>query len=248
MKNGEPQISVVIPAYNEEKYLPICLKSINKQTFKDFELIVIDNNSKDNTAKIAKSFGARVICEKVQGMIPARERGFKEARSNIIARTDADTIVTPNWLQVIHNTFKKYPKVVAITGGFLSPTKKIPDKFVNSQAYILQVKLAKLFTKHVHLLGPNMAIRKSAWEKIHINSDDKNVHEDIDLSCHLSEIGKIMYVPNMKVIFSYRKITNNPLKGISAYMGDYVVRYIKTIYLHNSNFHNHLNFFLQKSK
>ena len=101
-------ISVVIPAHNEEKYIGKCLNSIRKQTFKDYELIVVDNNSTDDTSKIAARYGARVIKETKQGITPARERGFKEAKAEIIARTDADAIVSPNWLKTINHTFKKY--------------------------------------------------------------------------------------------------------------------------------------------
>jgi glycosyltransferase involved in cell wall biosynthesis len=248
MKNGKPAISVVIPAFNEEKYLPSCLESISQQTFRDFELIVVDNNSTDKTEEIAKKFGAIVVKETIQGMIPARERGFKEAKAEIIARTDADTKVTPNWLQIIYSTFQKHPEAVAMTGAFISPTKKIPDKLISSQIKLIQVKLAKLFTNHIHLIGFNMALRKSAWEKINCHTNDKQVHEDIDLSCHLSEIGKILYVPGMKVVFSFRRITNNPIKGISDYLGDYVIRYIKTINLHNSHIHKHFRTFLPKVK
>jgi len=91
MKNGPPIISVIIPAANEEKTLPFCLASLKKQTFSNFEVIVIDNNSTDKTAAVAQKFGAKVVSEKKQGIIYARERGFQEAKGEIIARTDADT-------------------------------------------------------------------------------------------------------------------------------------------------------------
>lgn len=90
-----PAVSVVIPAYNEERYLAACLTSLQKQTLKNFETIVVDNNSTDKTAEIARRFGAKVVKELKQGIIPARERGFREAKAEIIARTDADTIVAP---------------------------------------------------------------------------------------------------------------------------------------------------------
>src|SRR3989338_1882220 len=193
MKNGSPAISVVIPAFNEEKYLPACLEALKKQTFKNYELIVVDNNSTDKTAQIAKKFGARVVKEKKQGMIPARERGFREARAEIIARTDADTVVSPDWLEVIYVTFKSNSNIVGMTGPFLSPTKKIPHKIISEINYLYNVKFANLISKHVYLQGSNMAIRKSAWEKIKVITDDKKVHEDIDLSYHLSKVGKIIY-------------------------------------------------------
>ena len=241
MKNGSPAISVVIPAFNEEKYLPACLEALKKQTFKNYELIVVDNNSTDKTAQIAKKFGARVVKEKKQGMIPARERGFREARAEIIARTDADTVVSPDWLKIIYTTFQKYPDVIAITGSWLSPTRKIPHKIFMDLSYLLSVKLGKLMSGHVFLSGPNMALKKSAWKKIKVITDDKKVHEDYDLSTHLAKVGKIIYVKNLKVFFSLRKVTENPAKGFKTYVGEYPVRFIKTLYYNKIGIFKKLN-------
>src|SRR6266567_2953645 len=93
------RISVVIPVYNEEKYLGKCLDSLMRQNVKADEIIVVDNNSTDNSVAIAKKYPIRVVFEKTQGMIPARNHGFNEARYEIIARTDADTILPVNWIK-----------------------------------------------------------------------------------------------------------------------------------------------------
>lgn len=229
-KTSIPLISVVVPAFNEEKYLPACLEAIKNQTFRDYELIVVDNNSSDNTSGVAKKYGARVIKETKQGMTPARERGFLEAKAEIIARTDADTKVNSDWLEIIHNTFLKYPKVVAMTGPWLSPTPKIRDKIFMDYTQLISVRLGKLLFGHVCLLGPNMALRKSAWEKIKVNTDDKKVHEDYDLSIHIAKVGKILYNEDQKVICSLRRVSENPVKGLKTYLGEYPVKFIKMLY------------------
>lgn len=232
MRSG-PKISVVIPAFNEEKYLSACLKSLEKQTFRDFEIIVVDNNSEDKTEEVAKSFGTRVIKEKKQGMAHARERGFKESSGEFIARTDADTVVTANWLETIYLAFTNYPDVVGITGPWLSPTPKIPDKVLSAFSYVFSVRLGKLLSGHPFLMGPNMAVRKSAWQKIKVHTDDRNVHEDIDLSLHLGKKGKILWHPKMKIVFSLRRIEKDPFRGLISYLGEYPLRYIKTLSLNN---------------
>jgi glycosyltransferase involved in cell wall biosynthesis len=93
-----PLISVIIPAFNEEKFLGNCLFSLKNQDFNDFEIIVVDNNSRDKTSKIAKKFGVKLVSEKNQGAALARNRGAKEAKGEILAFTDADTILPKNWL------------------------------------------------------------------------------------------------------------------------------------------------------
>jgi len=81
------KISVIIPCYNEEKTIEKVIKSIPKDVF---EIIVVDNNSTDKTAEIAKNLGARVVKEKKQGYGYALQRGFKEANGDVIATLDGD--------------------------------------------------------------------------------------------------------------------------------------------------------------
>ena len=108
---------MIIPAFNEEKYLPQCLTSLKGQSYSPLEVIVIDNNSTDQTAEIAKKFGAKVVFEKKQGTAHARDAGFKAAQGEIIARTDADTILPSDWLLTIIKNFEKNPAIIGITGS-----------------------------------------------------------------------------------------------------------------------------------
>ena len=128
-----------------------------------------------------------------------------------------------------------------MTGPFLSPTKKIPHKIISEINYLYNVKFANLISKHVYLQGSNMAIRKSAWEKIKVITDDKKVHEDIDLSYHLSKVGKIIYNNRQKVYFSFRRITTNPKKGLTDFLGEYPLRFIKTLYYNKIGIFKKLN-------
>ncbi|HEX8932548.1 MAG TPA: glycosyltransferase family A protein, partial [Patescibacteria group bacterium] len=99
------KISVIIPAYNEEKYIGACIESLLKQNRLPDEIIVVNNNSTDQTAAIASQYPVKVINEKEQGITPARNRGLNEAQYDIIARTDADTILPPDWIEKIKKHF-----------------------------------------------------------------------------------------------------------------------------------------------
>lgn len=225
-----PLISVVIPAFNEQNSIANCLSSLHQQTFLDFEIIVVDNNSTDKTEEIATQYGARVVREKKQGMIPARERGFKEARADIIARTDADAILPPDWLQCIYNVFKRNPRIVAVAGGHTFPEAgklfNLPLSLLTKYIYF---PFVRLIMGHYQLSGPNNAIRKSAWQKTTVHTDEKLIHEDIDLSCHLAELGEIQYHPEIEVPYSLRRLKNNPLYTIV----EYTKRSVQTIFLHH---------------
>jgi glycosyltransferase involved in cell wall biosynthesis len=92
---SEPLVSVVIPTYNSEKTLAVCLESIRKQTYRNIEVIVVDKNSGDRTIEIAKQFGCKVY------VINARERseqvnyGVRKASGKYIYKVDSDFIVEP---------------------------------------------------------------------------------------------------------------------------------------------------------
>lgn len=226
----KPAISVIIPSYNEEKLLPECLTSLTKQTFTDFEVIVVDNNCRDKTPEIAKRFGARVVKEKKQGMIAARQKGFAVAKGTIIARIDADAQANSDWLSVIHKTFEKYPEVVGITGNFTSPSRQLAIGYGIWSFALINI-LGKGITGHYYLVGSNSAFRKKALSQITPHWDER-LNEDFDLSCHLADIGPLLYVPEMRVTLSLRKVRQHPLKGIMTYGFDYPRRYFRTLHTH----------------
>jgi glycosyltransferase involved in cell wall biosynthesis len=98
------KISVIIPALNEEKFLPTCLQSLNKQDFDlPYEIIVVDNNNSDRTAAVASELGALVVSEPRRGITWARQKGVEVARGEIIAYVDANTYVGADWLSQIYN-------------------------------------------------------------------------------------------------------------------------------------------------
>ena len=98
-----PAISVIIPAYNAEKTLKNCLQSLEQQTFKDFEIIVVNDGSTDQTPKIltASDPKIKVINQKNAGAAAARNRGAKEAQGELIIFCDADLILKPKMLEIM---------------------------------------------------------------------------------------------------------------------------------------------------
>jgi glycosyltransferase involved in cell wall biosynthesis len=82
----KPIISVIVPAYNEEKCLPKCLEALKKQTFqKPFEVIVVDNCSTDKTTEIAGAFNVRIVSENRKGQVFAKNSGVHAAQAPIVA-------------------------------------------------------------------------------------------------------------------------------------------------------------------
>jgi len=105
-----PEISVIIPAYNNEKYIAETLKSLQAQSFKDFEVIIVNDGSTDNTQKIIDSFDDDRIKSVVQenaGVSAARNRGIKEATGEYVCFLDADDLYEKNSLEGFYNCAKE---------------------------------------------------------------------------------------------------------------------------------------------
>lgn len=158
---AKPTFSVIIPAFNEERLLPECLKSLSQQIFKDFEVIVIDNNSTDKTAAIAAAYGARVVEEIHPGVCWARQAGLKAAKGKIIVSTDADTTYPDSWLKNINNKFQ-VTGVVAVGGPVIYGDDIWWANVWSKCLFGFSALCAKLFGQPIYVSACNLAFRKSA--------------------------------------------------------------------------------------
>lgn len=223
-------ISVVVPAYNEEKYIDECIKSLLAQTDKPDEIIVVDNNSSDRTVDIASSFPeVTVISEKKQGITPARNAGFNNAIGDVIARTDADTKVPKDWIKKIKKRFTQDPKLQALSGP--ARFEAIP-KAMQPKNWLTVIAFNATYRKTTHhdvLFGPNMALRASMWQEVReeVCLNDKIVHEDMDLALHIGKHGKILFDEKLVVTSSLRR-----WKKLLPYF-EYPYRYVRTIQHHD---------------
>lgn len=222
-------ISVVIPAWNEEKYIATCIEHLLNQTVKADEIIIVDNNSTDRTVEIAQNYPVTIVHEKIQGITPARNLGLNTARGEYILRTDADTRAPHTWIESMMESFKKHPDAVAVTG----PLTFYDLPGAKKESYKATIKYSKISRKlygHEVLTGPNMGIKKDAWEKIKnsVCLDDRYMHEDIDISIHLSRVGKIYFDYDIKTAISARRIKYNP----GSFFIGYAFKHIPMILRH----------------
>lgn len=106
-------VSIIVPVYNTEKYLRRCIESILKQTYKDFEVILVDDGSTDDSGKMcddyaAKNSNLRVLHSKNEGPSAARNRGREASIGEYITFVDSDDVISPDYLEVLHNLVEKY--------------------------------------------------------------------------------------------------------------------------------------------
>ena len=103
-KKMNPKVSVIIPVFNVEKYLAKCINSVLDQTFQDFEIILVDDGSTDESAKICDSYECKkikVIHKKNGGLSEARNYGTKEAKGEFVTWIDSDDTVHPDFLSIL---------------------------------------------------------------------------------------------------------------------------------------------------
>ncbi len=105
-------VSIILPAYNAEKYLKRCLKSIAEQTYQHYEVIIIDDGSADSTGSIADSAAnddsrIKVIHQKNSGVSAARNAGLQKAEGKYIACVDADDVIEPKYLEKLVGSIEK---------------------------------------------------------------------------------------------------------------------------------------------
>ena len=115
---GIPEVSVIIPAYNEEASILKTLRCLSESvTNRSVEIIVVNNNSADNTEAIVNKTGAKCIREAIQGITPARNAGLAAASGKYILNADADTIYPPGWIEAMTNPLDS-DNITAVYGRF----------------------------------------------------------------------------------------------------------------------------------
>lgn len=221
------KISVIIPVHNEDQYIGACLDSLKKQMVEPEEIIVVDNNCTDSTIAIVRKYPVRVIREKQQGMIHSRNAGFNAAVGDIIARCDADTVLPADWIKRIKENFAN-DKIAALSGPVYFHELPIVKEF--DLPAIMYAKVMKTIQNHETLLGPNMALTQTIWQKVRdeVCLDETKVHEDIDLAIHIKKYGRIKFDPDLSVWSSSRRIRHNPL----SFFVEYPIRVVKTLHHH----------------
>ena len=139
MENFSPAVSVIIPMFNAEKYLAVCIESLLIQTFRDFEVIVVDDCSTDSSLAIAESylekFGGRLKILTLEentgsGAVP-RNVGLEHARGKYIFFMDNDDFIVDNALETLYNFAEEYrAEVVYPTSGFICGAEPVPEELI----------------------------------------------------------------------------------------------------------------------
>lgn len=125
---GKVKISIIVPIYNVEKFLKKCIDSILEQDFEDFELILINDGSTDNSLEIAKKYcDERIVLidKKNEGLSATRNLGIKRAKGEYILHIDSDDWIAPNYLKTVYSEALSQEAEIVITDYYINYSDKV---------------------------------------------------------------------------------------------------------------------------
>jgi glycosyltransferase involved in cell wall biosynthesis len=209
---NEPNISIIIPARNEERHLKRCLDSIAAQTAQPYEVIVVDNGSTDTTSAVAASYSfVRVLHENQVGIVYARNAGFDAAQGDIIARIDADVTLPADWIERVGLFYADSRHAdVGLSGNGRPDNLPFPHVFGWLQGEIA-FRVNRLLLGHYIFFGSNMAMPAHFWRELRseicLRTD---IHEDLDLAIHAHRLGhQIAYQETLQVTGRAARVVTN---------------------------------------
>jgi glycosyltransferase involved in cell wall biosynthesis len=182
LSKSEAEVSIIIPAYNEEKnIIPTLVSLCQNKTSRSVEIIVVDNNSKDQTRQLAKACGVTCITETRQGITFARNKGLSIARGKYILNADADSIYPEHWIENMVKPLED--ERIALTYGRFS---LIPTGGTGRLAYFFYEYIAefsrlinkKVKDEAVNVYGFNSGFRRT--QGLSVDSFNHPIHTNED--------------------------------------------------------------------
>lgn len=207
-------VSIVVPSFNEERYIKKTLSSIKGQSIiqeypEFFELIIVDNGSTDNTVDLAKPYADKIIIENRKGKLNARNRGINESLGNIIVAADADVYYPSFWLNTLLEPFNNIDNpenanTVGVSGSIYNAHIPGVPAFVYNIAHYID----KTVVYPNNMSGANSAFWKHRFYEIggfneninQLNSEEVHQEEERSFGKNLTKLGKVVFKLNAKCI------------------------------------------------
>ncbi|GEN95253.1 glycosyltransferase family 2 protein [Pediococcus ethanolidurans] len=221
MKQGEIALSVIIPVFNVEKYVEDCIKSVLKQDYKNFEIIVVDDGSTDSSGKICKELARnndkiKLICQENMGLSQARNSGMLQAVGEYVLFVDSDDVLIPNSLnQIMKFIHQKQPDFLKFGFKTIPQNYKIDAKNFSAQSVEIQAKISrnemldKLLTGKIPNYSWSFIAKKSIYVDNGITFPRNRLYEDLATSYRVIAASTTLY--KMETVFYLYRQRNNSI-------------------------------------
>tara|TARA_B100000315_G_C14561387_1_gene580753 strand:+ start:248 stop:1243 length:996 start_codon:yes stop_codon:yes gene_type:complete len=186
------RVSVIIPAYNSETMLDRCLKALSNSTCREFEVILVDDNSQDATKEIVKNFPFVRYFRNQTNLGPAisRNLGAKHAKGKYLFFIDADCVPETDWIERMLIRFTKSTDVVAVSGGYSNPVDR-EDILQLFQHLDIKFRHRKIKESIESTTSGNLGVIKEVFDRI--EGFPEIINEDEALGYLLSREGRVLW-------------------------------------------------------
>ena len=236
-----PKVSVVIPTYNSAQFIVETLESVFAQTYKDYEVIVVDDGSTDNTKEVLKPYMSRIryIYKENGGPASARNEGIKNARGEYIAFLDSDDLWLPEKLEKQVEYFEQYPDVVLVStdrirlvGNRLIRGRK-KCKRVSNDAFI------NLWWCN-SIVNSSVMVRRFCFDKVGVFDESEEIisAEDLEMWLRIAREHKVGYIDQALTIYRVHKdgISRSNVNRVYKATRVVITKYMKDIIEREQNF------------
>ena len=218
--------SVVIPLYNKENEVKRTLESVLNQTFKDFEVVIVNDGSKDKSVEVVESFKdprIRIITQENAGVSAARNRGIQETNNEWIAFLDADDLWKENHLQVLNQLINQYNEKVFCT-SFIRSNQCMDSIKKDNSVDIISDYFSKV-VKSGHFFWTSVTcIHKDVFKQIGLFKEFLSRGEDLDLWARIG--AKFSIIKSNLITAIYVQEAENKLSITKTNINKSIVNYI----------------------
>ena len=224
----KPTISLIIPAYNEEAYLPGCLDAVMANVAgRALEVIVVDNNSTDGTRQVIERYPAVTYAfEPEKGITRARQRGYLASSGEILAYVDADTHPPAGWIDQIWEQFAANPDLACLSGPYSFYDLHGIRNIVSNGWFVAARPLSGMTGSII--VGGTVALRRDVLEKM--GGFDTSIEfygEDVDIARRAGKHGKVLFSPRFVMPTSGRRMQS---QGFLKIAGIYFLNYLSIVF------------------
>jgi glycosyltransferase involved in cell wall biosynthesis len=226
-----PRVSVIIPTYNDAHYLGEAIRSVLDQTYQDFEVIVVDDGSKDNPDAVVEAFGdprIRNICQENKGLPGARNTGIKAAQGDFITLLDADDTFLPNKLEDQVAFLDAHPDIGLVAGGWISVDEQ-RNLFRISEPWQTWPELSVgAVLVECPLMVHCVLLRREALDQVGLFDESMKWQEDRDFWLRFAVTGRAMAWQD-RIVCTRRWHAGNMSHNVAG-MSDHALRALDNLY------------------
>ncbi len=234
-KSRKVLVSIVMPVYNAAETVSSSINSILVQRFVDWELLVLDDGSTDNTIEVISGFNdlrIRLIhCD--HNFIATLNRGFSEAKGKYIARMDADDLMFPERLMIQYNIMEKRKNIDVCSSWMEAFGENMPNRLLGNLYGEIKDPILKLLQTNI-VFHPTVMIRRSFWKNHNLKYREYKYAEDYKLWYEMASLGARFYIEAQPLLYyriSQQQVTN--IRRAEQNMTSQIIRWEIIEYLIN---------------